>query len=268
MSEKIRIENLQDSNIDDLIHVCSAKKLNDPIHQQGMKLKRKWLREMLSNYGSVAKIAYLGNKPVAQILYYPEEADATKAFKRKNVLVIHCIYNPNSEAQKLGIGTKLLQSLIQDAKNRRTCLGNRSCIFLLAKAFNTGEYLPLPNFYMKSNFISMPEENLFYLPIDGQYAPVPSVGDYEALVEDRGRAVVFYGPICQFGYPFAKQIEELVQEVEPNMKIEMINDWEKPEESIKRKNWWLIVNAKPIQTFFMQTEKFKAEIRQAVSPNR
>jgi thiol-disulfide isomerase/thioredoxin len=268
MPEKIRIENLQDSNIDDLIHVCSAKRLGDPIHQQGMKLKRQWLREMLSNYGSVAKIAYFNDKPVAQILYYPEEVDVTKAFKRKNVLVIHCIYNPNSEAQKLGIGTKLLQSLIQDTKNRRTCLGNKACKFLLAKAFNTGEYLPLPNFYMKNNFISTSDESLFYLPIDGQYEPIPSVGDYEPLPEDRGKAVIFYGPVCQFGYAFAKKIEEVVREVEPSMKIEMINEWEKPEESIKRKNSWLIVNAKPIRTFFMETEKFKAEIRQAVSQNR
>jgi len=44
----------------------------------------------------------------------------------------------------------------------------------------------------------------------------------------------------------------------------MINEWEKPEESRKRKNWWLIVNAKPIQTFFMKTTKFKEEIKQAV----
>jgi hypothetical protein len=47
----------------------------------------------------------------------------------------------------------------------------------------------------------------------------------------------------------------------------MINEWEKPEKYIKRKNWWLIVNAKPIQTFFMDTENFKREIKEAVSRN-
>ncbi|MEM2970579.1 MAG: hypothetical protein QXR63_06565 [Candidatus Bathyarchaeia archaeon] len=52
----------------------------------------------------------------------------------------------------------------------------------------------------------------------------------------------------------------------PNIKIEMINEWEKPEESIKR-NWWLIVNAKPIQTFFMDTENFKKEVKEAASQN-
>jgi hypothetical protein len=56
--------------------------------------------------------------------------------------------------------------------------------------------------------------------------------------------------------------------VAPKIKIELINEWEKPEESIKRKNWWLIVNAKPIHTFFMDTDKFKEEIKQALSLNR
>jgi len=264
MQEKVRIENLQDSNIEDLIYVCSSKRLSDPIHQQGVKQKRHWLSEMLRKYGSCAKIAYYNDKPVAQILYHPEEADVTKAFKRENVLVINCIYNPMEEAQKLGIGTKLLQSVVQDAKQRKTCLGNRPCKFMLAKAFNTGEFLPLPEFYKKNGFIPTPEENILYLSIDSSYEPTKPFGEYEPLPEDRNKAIIFYGPSCQFGYPFAKKIEELVKEVAPNIKIEMIDEWEKPEESIKRKNWWLIVNAKPIHTFFMETEKFKEEIKQAV----
>jgi len=257
MKRKVRIENLQESNIEDLIYVCSSKRLSDPIHQQGIKLKRQWLREMLRKYGSCAKIAYYENKPVAQILYYPEEADVTRAFKRKDVIVINCAYNPTTEAQKLGIGTRLLRSVIQDAEQRKTCLGNSPCNFILAKAFNTGEFLPLPEFYKKNGFLPTSEGDLLYISIEGGYEPVPPVGGYEPLPEDRNRAVIFYGPVCQFGYPFAKKIEELIREVAPHVKIKMINEWEKPEESIKRKNWWLILNAKPVQTFFMETENSK-----------
>jgi predicted GNAT family acetyltransferase len=265
VQEKVRIENLQDSNLEDLIYVCSSKKLEDPIHQQGMSLKRKWLREMLEKYGSCAKIAYYDEKPVAQILYYPEEADVTRAVRREGVLVIYCTYNPTSEAQKLGIGGKLLHSVIQDAKQRKTCLGNKQCDFILAKAFNTGEALPLPEFYKRNGFLSASEENLLYFPVEGAYKPLPPLGSYEPLPEDKNRAIIFYGPTCQFGYPFAKRIEEIIREVAPNIKIDMIDEWEKPEESIKRKNWWLIVNAKPIQTFFMDTAKFKEEIKQVIS---
>lgn len=264
MQEKVRIENLQDSNIEDLIHVCSFKRLDDPIHQQGISLKRQWLQKMLNQHGSCAKIAYYNKKPVAQILHYPEEADVTRPSRRRGVLIINCTYNPTSEAQKLGIGTKLLQSVIQDAKQRRTCLGNKPCKFILAKAFNTGEALSLPQFYIKNGFTPTSEGNTLYLPIEGEYEPTPTLGDYEPLQEDRNKAIVIYGPICQFGYPFAKKIEEAIRKIAPAIKIEIINEWEKPEESIKRRNWWLIVNAKPIHTFFMETEKFEEEIKRAI----
>jgi len=86
---------------------------------------------MLEKHGSVAKVAYFEEKPVGQILFYPEESDVANGFPRKDVLVTLCVYNPASSAQKHGIGTKLLQSLILDAKGRRTCLGtNRENSFL------------------------------------------------------------------------------------------------------------------------------------------
>jgi GNAT superfamily N-acetyltransferase len=266
MPEKTRIENLQESNIEDLIYVCSSQRLDDPIHQQGIKLKRKWLHKMLEKYGACAKIAYYKDKPVAQVQYYPEEADVTKAFKREGVLVLECIYNPTPETQKLGIGTRLLQSLIEDAKQRRTCLGNKPCKFILAKAFNTGEPLPLPEFYKRKDFLPTLEANTLYFPLEGSYEPAQPRGEYTPLQEDRNKALIFYGPSCAFSYQFVKKTEELIKEVAPKIKIEIINEWEKPEESIKRKNWWLIVNARPIQTFFMDTARFKEEIKQSVHP--
>lgn len=265
MAEKIEIRDLNESNVDDLIYVCSYKKLDDPIHQEGMRLKRLWLLEMLRKYGSIAKIAYYNDKPVAQILFFPETADVTKTSSRNNVLLINCIYNPAPEAQKKGIGTKLLQSLIQDAKHRRTCLGNKPCSFLLAKAFNTGELLPMPEFYRKHGFIPSPEAGMLFLPIEGKYETSPSSGEYKPLPEDRNKAIIFYGPICQFSFPFAKKIEEQIRMLTPQLEIKLINEWENPEESKKRKNWWLIVNAKPIHSFFMYTENFEKEIRLAVS---
>ncbi len=265
MEEETRIENLKESNIDDLIYVCSSKRLDDPVHQQGIKLKREWLRKMLDEYGSCAKIAYHNEKPVAQILYYPEEADVTSTSRRRDVLVLLCVYNPTPEAQKLGLGTKLLQSLIQDTKDQKACLGNRPYRFILTEAFDTGELLPLPEFYERNGFVPTPDGRKLYLPTTGGYEPIVPMGAYEPLPEDRDKAILFYAPTCQFSYPFAKKMEELVREVTPNIRIEMINRWEKPEESIKRKNQSLIVNAKPILTFFMDRERFKEEIRDAVA---
>jgi hypothetical protein len=123
----------------------------------------------------------------------------------------------------------------------------------------------MSEFYKKNGFLPTTERGMLSLPVEGKYETVPEV-KYEPLKENRGKAIIFYGPVCQFSYPFAKRIEQIIREVLPNVKIEMINGWEKPEESMKR-NWWLIVNSKPIQTFFMETEKFKKEIKEAASQN-
>ncbi len=191
MHNRMRIENLQDSNIEDAINVCSSKRLADPVHQEGVRLKRLWLKEMLDNFGSCAKIAYYNGKPAAQILYYPEETDKTKAFKREGVLVINCIYNPTPEAQKLGLGRMLLQSMVQDVKHRKSCLGSKPCKFILANAFKTGELLSMPDFHRKYGFIPTGEGSAMYLPIEGEYAPVPKV-KYEPLEEDVGKAIIYF----------------------------------------------------------------------------
>jgi GNAT superfamily N-acetyltransferase len=266
MSPDIKIENLDENNIEKLLFVCSSHRLEDPVHREGMRLKKDWLLEMLKNWGSVAKIAYYRGMPKGQILYFPEEADKTRVIKRRNVVWINCVYNPFPEAQRLGIGRKLVESLITDCKKGEICgLGNVK--FLLAKAFNTGEALSLPEFYRKMGFIQPPGKepsNALYLSISGEYEKGPKQEKYEPLPEDKNKAIIFYSPICQFSYPFAVRMRELIQEVAPNLPIKMINEWKNPEEVIKRKSHGLIVNATPIYTFFMAEEQFKNEVKQAL----
>jgi hypothetical protein len=175
-----------------------------------------------------------------------------------------CVYNPAPAAQKLGIGTSLLQRVIEDAKFGRTCLGNRQCRFIVAKAFNTGELLSLSEFFKRNGFLQAPEEGEMYLPIEGEYMSALSVEEYEPLQEDLGRAVVFYSPVCQFSYQFAIKVAELIKEVAPAISVELINQREKPEESMKRKHCSPIVNAKHMKTFFMDTERFKEEVKRVI----
>jgi GNAT superfamily N-acetyltransferase len=267
MPNKIKIENLDKNNIEELLFVCSWRRMKDPVHREGMRLKRAWLSEMLDTWGSVAKIAYYQGMPRGQILYFPEEADKARAFKRKNVLWINCVYNPFPKAQRLGIGRKLVEALLDDCEKGEVC-GLKTVKYVLAKAFNTGEALSLPEFYRKMGFAQPPGEgdlNALYMPISGEYEKSQSQREeYVPLPEDRNKAVVFYSPICQFSYPFALRVKELVREVAPGLPVEMINEWERPEEAIKRKNHWLIVNATPIHTFFMAEEQFKREVKQAL----
>jgi hypothetical protein len=79
----------------------------------------------------------------------------------------------------------------------------------------------MSKFYSENDFLSSSEANVMYLPIEETYEP--------------RKPIIFYGPICQFGYQFAKRTEALIKKIAPYIQIEMVNEWEKPEESIKRK---------------------------------
>jgi len=264
-SDRIRLENLQRSNIDDLIYVCSSKRLDDPLHLNGVALKKAWLREMLERYGPCAKIAYLNEKPVAQILFYPEEADPTDPLRRRGVIRLDCVYNSMPEARQLGVATKLLQSLVEDCRWGIGCLRGTPCRFIVATPFNTGEALSMLQFYSKRGFKPSPTEpDIMYLPISEPYQAGPTQGEYEPLPEDRGRAVLSYSPACEFSYPFAFRISELIKETAPVLPIEFINEWERPEEALKRKHCKIVVNARPIKTFFMDKENFQREVREAL----
>jgi len=266
MTEReVRIEDLQESNLDDLIYVCSSKKLNDPVHMKGVTLKKAWLEKMLEKYGPLAKVAYLNGKPVAQILFHPEEASPTSTLRRRGVVHLDCIYNSTPEARQLGVATKLLQSLVEDCRQGKGCLRGTPCRFIVARTFNTGEALSLSQFYTRRGFKPSPTEaGMMYLPISEPYQPGPTQGEYESMPEDKGKALVFYSPSCEFSSPFAVGIAESIREVAPSVPIELINEWEKPEEAIKRKGCTIIVNARPIKTFFMDKENFQREVREAL----
>ena len=145
-SRRIEIHDVTPENLDDIIYVCSKDKMNDPVHREGIRVKKEWLKNMLSLCGSVGKVAYLNGKPVGQILYYPHCFDPYYRGLNGEGLIIACIYCPFTWAQRRGIGTRLLDSVIQYAKSLRTY------DFVIANAFDTREFLPMPKFYVKKGF--------------------------------------------------------------------------------------------------------------------
>ena len=102
-----------------------------------------------------------------------------------------------------------------------------------------------------------------YLEISGKYRP-RGESEYHPLPEDRGRALMFYDPMCEWGYGFAVRVRELIHDIEPELPFEMINSWERPEEFISRGNQVLIVNAKVIQSFWTDREAFRREVERAI----
>ncbi len=259
--ESVGVVDLRDDNLDDVFRVCSYEKLEDPLQQRGIGLKRRWLLEMMDKYGPVTKIAYPNERPVAQILFYPENAIPFIAEPRRDVVVLHCAYNPFPEAQGKGAITALVKSLVEDCRTGLRCLGGRRCRFITAVPFNTGEGIPLETFYAAKGFKRAPNE--MFVEVSAPYQP-RSVEEYRPLPEDRGRAVTFYNPVCEWSYPFAVRVKELLNEVEPSLPVELIDEWRYPEESIKRGNHGLVVNATAIKSFLAQKDSFRREVEQAL----
>lgn len=258
---QIRVANLDEENIDDVFRVCSHNRLDDPLQQRGIELKRRWLLEMLAERGPCTKIAYLGDKPVAQILFYPEEAVPFIADPRKDIVVLHCAYNPFPEARGKGAGTALLRSLVEDCRRGLPCLGSRPCCFIAAKPFNTGVGMPLDRFYAANGFKQARKE--MFLKILAPYKP-RGTPEYQPLGEDRGRAVMLYNPMCEWSYPFAVRVREFLKEIDASLPVSLIDEWRNPEESIKRANQQLVINATPIRSFWTQREALRREVEQAL----
>jgi len=257
----VRVADLDEGNVDDVFKVCSHNKLNDPLQRQGIALKRRWLLRMLADHGPFTKIAYLNGEPVAQILFYPEAAVPFIANPRERVVVLHCVYNPFPEARGRGVGTALVRGLVDECRRGLRCLGGRLCRFIAAKPFNTGEGLPLKRFYAANGFRGAHQE--MFLEVAASYQP-REMPEYRPLPEDRGRAVVLYNPMCEYSYPFAVRVSELLREVEPSLPVELIDEWQHPEESTRRGNQRLVVNATPITGFWSSREAFRMEVEQAL----
>ena len=230
-----------------------------------MEIKRGWLRDMLSHYGSCSKIAYLGERPVAQILFYPESVTPYIEKPREGVLHVHCVYNPFPETRGMGASSALIKSVIQEARTGLECMKGTNCSFISAEAFNTGEGLSMESFYSRNGFQKMGDE--LVLEISGKYVSrTPQV--YLPLPDDNGRAYVLYNPNCEYSYPFAVRINDFIQTLSEGYPTEIINQWTMPAESIRLANHYLTVNGHQVRSFWAQKEAFRDEVKEYLGNGR
>jgi len=103
-----------------------------------------------------------------------------------------------------------------------------------------------------------------YLELHGEYTP-RKTPTYEPLPEDRGTALVFYDPVCEWSIGSATRITGLLKEIDPKLPVTAINSWENPHESRRRAGQTLIVNATPVTSSWRDTEAFTAEVKQALN---
>lgn len=116
----IRIINVTPENIDDLVFPACAPRLDNPNHAQTLKegglRKKEWICKALQRFGCCAKVALLEDKPVGFIEFYPMSTFPLLPESDKRTLLITCILVHDKAIQKMGIGSKLVQALINDLK--------------------------------------------------------------------------------------------------------------------------------------------------------
>lgn len=265
-SDRIQVVDVDTSNMDDLVFVCSFKKLDNRIHKMGVDLKTEWVKEMLQKYGSCAKIAYLNGIPCGQILHYAEELDPLITKPRERAIQVQCIFTSRPEARRRGVAKALLEHLLKDVEQPMACFHNQPCSFVFTSAFDTGEVFSQRGFFEHMGFKrAVNDSGILYYPIAGTYAPRETVESREAVSDDEGRAVLLYSPTCQFSFEFAKQAEAIIRAVDPDLPIRLVNEWEHPPEAIRRKGEKILVNGVPIRSFFSGENKFKDDIERALA---
>jgi GNAT superfamily N-acetyltransferase len=257
----LTIKDITGSNIDDTFRVCSYGRLEDPLQMEGIELRRNWIRGMIRDYGTCVKIAYIDEKPVAQLLFYPEEAVPYILQPRRGVILLRCVYNPFEEARGKGASTALVKSLIDECRASPRYLKGVECSFIASEPFNTGEGTPMERFYAANGFVRVGDEMIY--EINGEYNP-PSKPLWNSDNANMEAAEVLYNPTCEYSYIFATRARDAIKSLYPSLKVELIDQWQKPEVSLRNANQWLVVKGTLINSGPRDKETFIQEIRQAV----
>jgi len=261
---RIEIKEIDETNVDDMISVCKPSIISEA-YKKGVEIKRVWLLEMLRTYGDVGFVAYFNGKPAAQLLTYLktylEKADPTSS-RQKNVLVINCIYNPLLEAQMKRIAQSMVKKLIEKARGKYE--------FLVTHAFNTWEFLSQAEFFKKLGFKMITKEDLYYSFSRGElkepYSGFWKDGEeYQRSDKDIGKVIIFYVPVCQFTYLWAYKAGKVVEEMSPELEIEVLNEWKHPEKFVSKGRNWMVVNSIPIKQLPIEREKFKKAVEKAIT---
>ena len=272
----MKIVDVSEDNVDDVLTICSGGRpiahVGNPVLDKGRALKRQWLLNMIQQHGPCVKIAYLDDQPVGQVLFYPEASVPYLANPRTDVIYLKCIYIAHPPAQRQGIGNALMKTLITECQTGVACLGGRPCQFVVTQPFPHEGELPLTDFYAKYGFQHGQHE--MFLEINGPYVPMDR-REYRPLPEDRDKVLLTYNQDCEWGYYFARKVEELLHANYPSLPIEIYSSWETPEEYMKRPHLPLIaasvivnaqVNSNPF-VFWTDSDAFLRDVDKALRPS-
>jgi GNAT superfamily N-acetyltransferase len=213
--EFCKIKEVEPEEADSLIYLCIPPERRDmPSFVKGAEVKRRWAEKCFEMFGGIAKMAYVDSKHVGLIQYQPKPEE--------RLLEITCIFVPDTQNQRRGVGKALLNALIKDMEKPKPYFDNKPPLALVTWAFGIPGYYPQNMFYLKMGFKKAVESdpNLLYYPLKEGYAYQPKTGRFIPQAEDKDKALIFYDPSCPFCMYFAEQIKASIGEVPQTFQCE------------------------------------------------
>lgn len=255
-----QIKDVNKENLDSFIKLCiPSDKIKDPLFIKGIEEKKFWAEKTLEKYGNIAKVAYKDNKPVGFIQYIFKEEE--------KIVEINCIFIPEKENLRKGVGKKLLFSLIDDVITKNSTSSGMLFNALINYPIDIPERFKESEFFKKYGFkeILLGEQSCLYYPLKENYVYKPKEEAYSPLDEDNDKVLIFYDPACPFSKYFSKLIEKIIRNIDASITIRHINIFEESIEVSKRgKIYNVIVNKIPIKSFFLDKENFEKEVKEAL----
>ena len=118
----------------------------------------------------------------------------------EKLIEITCIFVPEKENLRKGIGKALLNALMNEMKKPKPYFDNEIPFALITWAFQVPGRYPQHEFYKRMGFkqVSKDEPFLLYYPLKQDYIYTPKDKEYIPQEEDKGMALIFYNPSCPF----------------------------------------------------------------------
>lgn len=262
---RVDFRNLSEDNVDDAIVACSSTEMMaDPSFRRGMSIRKEWLLQRYRTVGSCCKIAYVKDVPVGMIQFNPLHRIPYLVTNRTDALYVHCIFVKKVFRER-GIGSKLLQGLIDDVSTPNPYFEGRICRALVTtarqrQAFRQPSYFKLKGFSQTKGNV---DAGLVYWLShkDSESIEVRSIGPVQ--VAERG-VNIFFEPCCQWCSFINDSVRKRVNEIRPNTPIEEFDIWKNSEEALRRgvTSRTTYVNGIPVQ--FTDADQFREDLREAL----
>ena len=139
----------------------------DPATEQRQALlgkKRSWVQAVTKEFGTCGKLVYSDRQPVgyaqyAPPRYLPGSAGYASGPPSDDAVLISCLFIPQARYRKLGIGSQLLDSIIDELKREK----KKRAVETFARRFRADNPSGPVEFYLKNGFVVHRDDGEFPL---------------------------------------------------------------------------------------------------------